>query len=272
MTPLPGAVQSTGLIVATILAAAGLNLGVMSLGQAGGDGTDVDTAAVPTSTEAGLQALNDTAPAAVDPGAVTTVPAVDPTATDPALAGNTPEAGTGAVPGPPVAAGTGSSPSVAAPGTAAPSSAAASTAAASTATSQPITVTSRPTNTQAPTTAATVTTARPTTATTARPTTTTTARPTTTTARPTTTTTRAPQTISYDHTVTGAGALTVSVTDGNRLSLVSVSDAGGWSHTVDTNRADLVKVVFTRRGSEVAVSVTLRNGVPNFTEERSNDD
>ena len=47
----------------------------------------------------------------------------------------------------------------------------------------------------------------------------------------------------------------MSVTDGARLGLVSVSDASGWSHTVDTNRADLVKVVFTRRGSEIAVSV-----------------
>ncbi len=91
-------------------------------------------------------------------------------------------------------------------------------------------------------------------------------------AKATTTTARVPQTVNYDHTVTGAGSLTVSVTDGSRLALVSASDASGWTHVVDTNRADLVKVVFTRRGSEIAVSVTLRNGVPNFTEERSNDD
>ena len=254
MTPRPGAVQSTGLILATILAAAGLNLGVMSLGQADDGGTDVDTAAVPTSTEAGLQALNDTAPAGVDPGAITMVPAAAPTASDPAITASALPAGTGATPGPPVAAATSSSLSPAAPGTAA-----ASTASAGTATSQPTTVTSRPT-TQAPATIplGTVTTAKPTTISTA-------------TALSTTTTTRASQSTNYDHTVTGAGALTVSVTH-NRLGLVSVSDVSGWSHTVDTSRAELVKVVFIRRGSEVTVSVTLRNGVPNFTEERSNND
>lgn len=264
MTPLPGAVQSTGLILATVLAAAGLNLGVMSLGQADGDGTDVDTAAA--STDAGLQALNDTAPAAVDPSTISTVALTDPTATDPALAGSTLPAGTGATPGPPLAAGTSAAGAPAAPGTAAPDTATASTAGAA-ATSQQTTVSARPTSSQAPSTAAPapVTTARPTTASTAQPT-----APTT--ARPTTSTTRAPQTANFDHTVSGAGALTVSVTDGNRLGLVSVSDNSGWSHTVDTNRADLVKVVFTRRGSEIAVSVTVRNGVPNFTEERSNDD
>ncbi len=261
MTPLPGAIQNTGLILATVLAAAGLNLGVMSLGQAEGDGADLDTAAAtPTSADAGLQALNDTAPSALDPSTITTVLPADPAATDPAAAGSTLPAGTGVTPGLPVSSDTSSTPG--APSTAAPATVAATTGSA---TSQPTTVTTRPSNTQATNTLppATVTTARPTV----------TVAPTTpTTARPATTTTRAPQTSNYDHTVSGAGSLTVSVTDGARLGLVSVSDASGWSHTVDTNRADLVKVVFTRRGSEIAVSVTLRNGVPNFTEERSNDD
>ncbi len=269
MTPLPGAIQNTGLILATVLAAAGLNLGVMSLGQPEGDTAGVDTAATPTSADTGLQALNDTAPSAIDPSTITTVPPTDPAATDPAASGNTLPAGTGVTPGLPVSSETSSTPA-AASSTAAPATAAANTGPAGTATSQPTTVTTRPSSSQAPSTLppATVTTARPTV--TVAPTTSTTARPTTTTARPTTT--RAPQTSNYDHTVSGAGSLTVSVTDGARLGLVSVSDASGWSHTVDTNRADLVKVVFTRRGSEIAVSVTLRNGVPNFTEERSNDD
>lgn len=264
MTPLPGALQSTGLILATVLAAAGLNLGVMSLGQAEGDGADVDTAATPTSADAGLQALNDTAPAALDPSTITMVLPADPAATETsAMAGSTLPAGTGVTPGLPVSSQTSSTPA-AASSTAAPATAAANTGPAGTATSQPTTVTTRPNSSQATNTLppATVTTARPTTVTVAP----------ITTARPTTTTTRAPQTSTYDHTVTGAGSLTVSVTDGARLGLVSVRDAGGWSHTVDTNRADLVKVVFTRAGSEIAVSVTLRNGAPNFTEERSNDD
>lgn len=263
MTPLPGAVQSTGLIVATVLAAAGLNLGVMSLGQAEGGGTDVDTAATPTSADAGLQALNDTAPSAIDPSTITPALPADPAATDPAaVAGSSLPAGTGVTPGLPVSSGTGSTPAPAS-STAAPG--AANTGPAGTATSQPTTVTTRPSSSQATNTLppAPVTTARPTV---------TSAPTTSTTARPTTSTTRAPQTSTFDHTVTGAGSLTVSVTDGARLGLVSVSDASGWSHTVDTNRADLVKVVFTRRGSEIAVSVTLRNGAPNFTEERSSDD
>ncbi len=266
MTPLPGAVQSTGLILATVLAAAGLNLGVMSLGQAEGEGADVETAATLTSADAGLLPLSDTAPAAVDPGTVTTVLPTDPAATGSAPGnGSTLPAGTGVAPGLPVSSGTSSSPPIAS-STAAP--AAANTAPAS---SQQITATTRPASSQATNTLppATVTTARPTVTIPSTPSTT--ARPTTT-ALPATSTTRAPQTSTYDHIVTGAGSLTVSVTDGARLGLVSASEASGWSHTVDTNRADLVKVVFTRRGSEIAVSVTLRNGVPNFTEERSNDD
>jgi len=260
VTPLPGVVQSTGLILATVLAAAGLNLGVMSLGQADGDGTDVDTAATPTSTDAGLQALDDTAPATVDPGAVTTVAPTDPTVPDPAVIGSSQPAGTGVAPGPPVASG--ASPAPAGPGTAATGTSPPSTAAGSTVATQPTTDTALSTSTQAPGTvpSAPVATARPTTTATV------------TTLRPTTSTTRAAQTANYDHAVTGAGSLTVSVADGSRLSLVSVSDDSGWSHTVDTNRSDLVKVVFTRRGSEIAVSVTLRNGVPNFNEERGDDD
>ena len=273
MTPLPVSVKTTGLIVATVLAAAGLNLGVMSLGQADGGGADVDTAATPTSAE--LVALNDTAPAAAEGQTDTTltVATIDPAATDPALDATTVAAAGGSVtPGLPVAG-------------AAQTSAAPATSAASTATTQPTTATTRPASSQTylttpvaptavrPSTTAPPTTARTTTAppTTARPTTAapTTARPTT--AAPTTSTTRA-QAVNYNHTVTGAGSLVVSVTDRTRLALVTASANTGWTATTDTNQADLIKVVFTRRGNEIAVSVTLRNGEPVFTEERNNDD
>ncbi len=251
MTPLPGAVQSTGLILATVAAAAGLNLGVMSLGQPGGDGTDVATDATPTSADPGLQTLSDTAPAAIGLGAVTTEAPADPVVADPSVAGGASlPAGTGVIPGPPLAAGT--SPTGAATTTATP---------ATTATSQ--SAITQLTSSQAPTTAATALSSPPTSA---RLTTATTAP------RPTTSSTRTPQASIYSYDVSGAGSLTVSVTDTSRLALVSVSDASGWAHTVDTNRADLVKVVFSRRGSEIAVLVALRDGAPIFHEERSNDE